>query len=163
MENDSNSKSSPSLSEDSFVDASSRRTIALDLVESTPAPAHFRAQPSATGAGEYSWAARVAKLTLRLDKLQLRVEALEDGFADPDDPTKEELDKLAPLQRARPGVFACRIARCQGATLRSLEQGGFSEARSSRGSSLRHHGGEDFCGTQVPSVPLRRGSSSLHP
>ena len=94
MENDSNSKSSPSLSEDSFDDASSRRTIALDLVESTPAPAHFRAQPSATGAGEYSWAARVDKLTLRLDKLQLRVEALEDSFADPDDPTKDELDKL---------------------------------------------------------------------
>jgi len=105
MDNDSNSKSSPSLSEDSFDDASSRRTIALDLVESTPAPAHFRAQPSATGAGEYSWAARVDKLTLRLDKLQLRVEALEDSFADPDDPTKEELDKLAPLQRTRESLL----------------------------------------------------------
>jgi len=89
MENDSNSKSPPSLSEDSFDDASSRRTIALDLVESTPAPAHFRTLPSASGAGEYSWAARVDKLTIRLDKLQLRVEALEDSFADPDDPTKE--------------------------------------------------------------------------
>ena len=105
MENDSNSKSSPSLSEDSFDDASSRRTIALDLVESTPAPAHFRTLPSASGAGEYSWAARVDKLTLRLDKLQLRVEALEDSFADPDDPTKEELDNLAPLQRARESLL----------------------------------------------------------
>ena len=103
MENDS--KSPASLSEDSFDDASSRRTIALDLGESTPAPAHFRAQPSATGAGEYSWAARVAKLTLRLDKLQLRVEALEDSFADPDDPSKEELDKLAPLQRVRESIL----------------------------------------------------------
>ena len=35
MENDS--KSPASLSEDSFDDASSRRTIALDLGESTPA------------------------------------------------------------------------------------------------------------------------------
>jgi len=105
MENDSNSKSPPSLSEDSFDDASSRRTIALDLVESTPAPAHFRTLPSASGAGEYSWAARVDKLTLRLDKLQLRVEALEDSFADPDDPTKDELDKLAPLQRTRESLL----------------------------------------------------------
>jgi hypothetical protein len=105
MENDSNSKSPLSLSEVSFDDASSRRTIALDLVESTPAPAHFRAQPSATGAGEYSWAARVAKLTLRLDKLQLRVEALEDSFEDSDDPTKDELDKLATLQRTRESLL----------------------------------------------------------
>ncbi len=154
MENDNNDNKSPaSLSEDSFDDTSSRRTIALDLGESTPAPAHFREQPLTTGAREYSWAARVDKLTLRLDKLQLRVEALEDSFEDPDDPKKEELDNMAPLDPKGAGVFACRIARCQGATLRSLEQGGFSEARSSRGSSFRHRGGEDFCGTQVPSVP----------
>ena len=85
MNNDS--KSSPS--EDSPDDASSRRTIALDPVDSTPAPVHFRTLPSASGAGEYSWTARVAKLTLRLDKLQLRVEALEDSFADPDAPGHE--------------------------------------------------------------------------
>jgi hypothetical protein len=67
MENDS--KSPSLLSEDSFDDTSSRQTLALDLGESTPAPAHFREQPLATGAREYSWAARVDKLTLRLDKL----------------------------------------------------------------------------------------------
>ena len=129
MDNDSNSKSSPSLSEDSFDDASSRRTIALDLGESTPAPAHFRALPSASGAGEYSWAARVDKLTLRLDKLQLRVEALEDSFADPDDPTKDELDKLAPLQRTRESLLVeLRAAKEQlsvpraGGLLRSAQQ-----------------------------------------
>ena len=105
MENDSNSKSPLSLSEDSFDDASSRRTIALDLVESTPAPVHFRTLPSASGAGEYSWAARVDKLTLRLDKLQLRVEALEDSFEDADDPTQDELDKLATLQRTRESLL----------------------------------------------------------
>ena len=100
---DNDSKYSPS--EDSFDDASPRQTIALDLVESTPAPVRLRTLPSATGAGEYSWAARVDKLTLRLDKLQLRVEALEDSFADPDDPTKDELDKLAPLQRTRESLL----------------------------------------------------------
>ena len=105
MENDSNSKSPLSLSEDSFDDASSRRTIALDLGESTPAPAHFRTLPSASGAGEYSWTARVAKLTLRLDKLQLRVEALEESFEDADDPTQDELEKLAALQRTRESLL----------------------------------------------------------
>ena len=103
MENDN--KSPALLSEDSLVDDSSRRTILLDLGESTPAPAIFRAKPLATGAGEYSWAARIDKLTLRLAKLQLRVEALEDSFADPDDPTKDELDKLALLQRARESLL----------------------------------------------------------
>ena len=88
------------------TDASSRRTIVLDGPgDSTPAPAQFRMNPLATGASGYSWAARVAKLTDRLDKLQLRVEALEDSFADPDDPSKEELDKLAPLQRVRESIL----------------------------------------------------------
>ncbi len=72
---------------------------------STPAPAQFRMKPLATGASGYSWAARVDKLTERLDKLQLRVESLEDSFADPDDPSKEELDKLAPLQRVRESIL----------------------------------------------------------
>jgi hypothetical protein len=62
-------------------------------------------KPLATGASGYSWAARVDKLTERLDKLQLRVESLEDSFADPDDPSKEELDKLAPLQRVRESIL----------------------------------------------------------
>ncbi len=82
MNNDS--KSSPSV--DTLVDAddSSRRTLILDgLGDSTPAPAQFRTKPLATGASGYSWAARVDKLTERLDKLQLRVEALEDSFEDP--------------------------------------------------------------------------------
>ena len=105
MDNDSNSKSSSSLSEDSFDDASSRRTIALDPVDSTPAPVHLRTLPSASGAGEYSWTARVAKLTLRLDKLQLRVATLEDSFEDPEDPTQDELDKLATLQRTRESLL----------------------------------------------------------
>ena len=71
MDNDNENKSPSPAKTDSFVDTSSRRTIVLDLGESTPAPAHFRAQPLATGAGEYSWAARVDKLKNRLDKLQL--------------------------------------------------------------------------------------------
>ncbi len=73
--------------------------------DSTPAPPQFRVKPLATGASGYSWAARVDKLTSRLDKLQLRVESLEDSFADPDDPTKDELDLLAPLQRARESML----------------------------------------------------------
>jgi hypothetical protein len=33
------------------------------------------------------------------------VELLEDSFEDPDDPSQEELDKLAPLQRARESML----------------------------------------------------------
>ena len=109
MENDN--KSPTLLSEDSLVDASSRRTLVMGSGDSTPAPAQFRQQPLATGACEYDWSARIDKLTRRLDKLQLRVEAMEDSFADPDDPTKAELDDLASLQRARSRVCGCRIAR----------------------------------------------------
>ena len=57
------------------ADASSRLTIVLDGPgDSTPAPVQFRTKPLATGASGYSWAARVDKLTERLDKLQIRVE-----------------------------------------------------------------------------------------
>ena len=88
------------------TDGSARLTIVLDGPgDSTPAPAQFRMKPLATGTSGYSWAARVDKLTERLDKLQLRVEALEDSFEDPDDPTKDELDKLATLQRARESLL----------------------------------------------------------
>jgi hypothetical protein len=88
------------------ADVSPRRTLVLGGPgDSTPAPAQFRVKPLATGASGYSWAARVDKLISRLDKLQLRVESLEDSFADPDDPSKEELDKLAPLQRARESML----------------------------------------------------------
>ena len=86
----------------SSPDASSRRTIALG--DSTPAPAHFR-QPPTSGPLEFNWAARADKLAQRVAKLQLRLVALEDGFADPDDPTKEELDQLEPLQRARDAML----------------------------------------------------------
>jgi hypothetical protein len=61
-------------------------------------------KPQATGACEYDWAARVDRLTQRLDKLQFRVEALENSFADSDDPTTDELARLAPLQKARESV-----------------------------------------------------------
>ena len=92
------------------------------------------------GASGYSWAARVDKLTSRLDKLQLRVELLEDSFEDPDDPSKEELDKLAPLQRARESILVeLRAAKEQLSGPSS--GGGFSEARSSRSSSHRCLGG----------------------
>ena len=88
------------------ADASARLTIVLDgLGDSTPAPAQFRVKPLATGTSGYSWAARVDKLTERLDKLQLRVELLGASFADPDDPSEDELGKLAPLQRARESLL----------------------------------------------------------
>ncbi len=88
------------------TDDSARLTIALGGPgDSTPAPAQFRTKPLATGASGYSWAARVDKLTTRLDKLQLRVELLEASFADPDDPSEDELGKLAPLQRARESLL----------------------------------------------------------
>ena len=164
MDNDNENKTPSPAMTSVDTDASARRTIVLDGPgDSTPAPAQFRMKPLATGTRGYSWAARVDKLTERLDKLQLRVELLEDSFEDPDDPTKDELDKLAPLQRARESLLVELRAAKEQLSCRSLEQGGFSEARRSRSSSLRQHGGESFCGTQVPPVPLRRGSSPLHP
>ena len=67
------------------ADASARRTLVLGGTgDSTPAPTQFRQNPLVTGACEYDWSARVDRLTRRLDKLQLRVEALENSFADPD-------------------------------------------------------------------------------
>ena len=89
----------------SSPEASARRTLPLEaLGDSTPAPAHFR-QPPTSGPSEFNWAARADKLAQRVAKLQLRLVALEDGFADPDDPTTEELDQMAPLQRARDAML----------------------------------------------------------
>ena len=89
----------------SSPDASTRRTIAsVELGDSTPAPAHLR-QPLSSGTLEFDWAARADKLAQRVAKLQHRLVALEEGFADPDDPTKEELDQLEPLQRARDAML----------------------------------------------------------
>ncbi len=103
MDSSENKTPSPAQAD---ADASSRRTLVLGGPgESTPAPAQFRVKPLAMGASGYFWAARVDKLTSRLDKLQLRVESLEDSFADPDDPTEDDLDKLAPLQRARKAML----------------------------------------------------------
>ena len=154
-EPDSARKPSPELS-----DSEPRRTITLD---STPAPDRYRVKPEfplLEGPVEYDWAARADLLTQRLGRIQTKLVKLEESFADPDDPTSEELAQLAPLQRARESAqIELRAAR---EALSGPPSRGASPRSAYCGSCVVSTGGEGSCANQISSIPKRQGASSLH-